>query len=135
MRLFIPHIIAYVLRLKASRYIQNIQYADPKMACLIKEGPAIFGSAYCNSIMIEFWIQNWIICMYVLNFLDLPKKFLWSDKPTCRRVNLYTIISNLYILQSLDIIVYPVYISLHKLLKFEPDGEKIEGRKSIFDRF
>ena len=28
----------------------NIQYADPKMAGLIKEGLAIFGSAYCMNI-------------------------------------------------------------------------------------
>ena len=31
-------------------YMNNVivQYADPKMACLIKEGHAIFGSAYCS---------------------------------------------------------------------------------------
>ena len=28
--------------------IEKVQYADPKMAGLIKEGPAIFGSAYCT---------------------------------------------------------------------------------------
>ena len=31
-----------------------VQYADPKMACLIIEGQAIFGSAYCTVLGSKF---------------------------------------------------------------------------------
>ena len=40
------HCATYFAILDASLIF--IQYADPKMAGLIKEGPALFGSAYCN---------------------------------------------------------------------------------------
>ena len=36
----------------------NIQYADPKMAGLIKEGPAIFGSAYCTVPETVLFLKN-----------------------------------------------------------------------------
>ena len=58
-------------------YLISIQYADPKMAGLIKEGPAIFGSAYC------IYLNS--------QCLGCDKKFLWSNPVRgCDQVQLIT---------------------------------------------
>ena len=48
--IFIENWYTYLNSVKGLKkhLLWELQYADPKMAGLIKEGPAIFGSAYCT---------------------------------------------------------------------------------------
>ena len=46
-RTLVPHILNFSIYL--------LQYADPKMAGLIKEVPDIFGSVYCKTIHVVVW--------------------------------------------------------------------------------
>ena len=77
------------------RYIQtrvciSVQYADPKMACLIKEGQAIFGAAYCTHNHTYTRSRNSFYNLHIIIFRSsfLVKVLLSDDDETWQKLTL-----------------------------------------------